>query len=157
MRPQHPVALISGASSGIGAATARSLAAEGYHLALGARRAAAVRTLAEELAAEHGIRTFTGALDVRSTGSVKTFVDGAVESLGAIHVIVNNAGLARGTDPMATVPEAQAALMLVAGPRRPRSAARAAARVPQATAAGSRGWPRTWLSRLPMPPLVVAR
>jgi NADP-dependent 3-hydroxy acid dehydrogenase YdfG len=106
MRPQHPVALISGASSGIGAATARSLAAEGYHLALGARRAAAVRTLAEELAAEHGIRTFAGALDVRSTGSVKTFVDGAAESLGAIHVIVNNAGLARGTDPMATVPEA---------------------------------------------------
>ncbi len=105
MRPKHPVALITGASTGIGAATARALASEGYHLALGARRVAEVRTLAEELGAEHGIRTFASALDVRSTGSVKTFVDAAAASLGAIHMVVNNAGLARGVDPMATVPE----------------------------------------------------
>lgn len=105
MRPQHPVVLITGASAGIGAATARALAASGCHLALGARRVRAVRTLADELASAHGIRAYAGALDVRSTGSVKAFVDGAAESLGAIHVVVNNAGLALGTDPMASVPE----------------------------------------------------
>lgn len=105
MRPAHPVALVSGASSGIGAATARALAAEGYHLALGARRLARVRDLAEELAAAHGVRTFVAALDVRSTGSVKSFVDGAVAALGGIQVVVNNAGLARGMEPLATLAE----------------------------------------------------
>jgi 3-hydroxy acid dehydrogenase / malonic semialdehyde reductase len=105
MRPHHPVALISGASSGIGAATAAALAADGFHLALGARRVSRVRELAEELAAAHGVKVHAASLDVRSTGSVKSFVDGAVAALGGIHVVVNNAGLARTMDPLATIPE----------------------------------------------------
>jgi len=105
MRPHHPVALITGASAGIGAATARALAAEGYHLALGARRVARVKQLCSELESGHGVRAWGAPLDVRSTGSVKAFVDGAVEALGAVHVVVNNAGLALGTDPLSTVGE----------------------------------------------------
>lgn len=105
MRPDHPIALITGASSGFGEATARLLAAQGCHLALGARRVEKVRALAEELAAKHGVRTFSGALDTRDTASVDRFVAGAAEALGGIHVVVANAGLARGTDRMDSVLE----------------------------------------------------
>ena len=97
MRPEHPIVLITGASSGLGAATARLLAAQGCPLALGARRVERVRALAEELAGEHGVPTFTQALDTRSTASVQAFVEGAVAALGGLHVVVANAGLAKGT------------------------------------------------------------
>jgi len=97
MRPAHPIVLITGASSGLGAATARLLAAQGCPLALGARRVERVRALAEELAGEHGVPTFTQALDTRSTASVLAFVEGAVAALGGLHVVVANAGLAKGT------------------------------------------------------------
>jgi NADP-dependent 3-hydroxy acid dehydrogenase YdfG len=96
MRPEQPIVLITGASSGFGAATARLLAAQGCHLALGARREERVRALAAELAEKHGVRTFAGALDTRSTASVTAFVAGAVAALGGLHVVVANAGLARG-------------------------------------------------------------
>jgi NADP-dependent 3-hydroxy acid dehydrogenase YdfG len=112
MRPEHPVALITGASSGFGEATARLLAAEGFHLALGARRADKVEALASELAARHGIRTFASALDTRETASVEAFVGKAAEALGALHVVVANAGLARGVDTLATVLEADWQAML---------------------------------------------
>lgn len=105
MRPEHPVVLITGASSGFGEAAARLLAAEGYHLALGARREERVRALAEELAAKHGVRTFAGAVDTRETASVDAFVHAAAEALGGLNVVVANAGLARGTDPIASVLE----------------------------------------------------
>jgi NADP-dependent 3-hydroxy acid dehydrogenase YdfG len=97
MRPAHPIVLITGASSGLGAATARLLAAQGCPLALGARRVERVRALAEELSGEYGVPTFTQALDTRSTASVQAFVEGAVAALGGLHVVVANAGLAKGT------------------------------------------------------------
>ncbi len=106
MRPEHPVALVTGASAGIGAATARALAAEGFHLALGARRVAPIRDLAEELRRSRGVQVHAASLDVRSTASVQGFVAGAVQALGALHVVVNNAGLALGMDVMAAAPEA---------------------------------------------------
>ena len=98
MRPEHPVALITGASSGFGEAIARTFAAEGFHLALGARRVDRVEALAAELAAAHGVRTWAAAVDTRDTASVEAFATGAAEALGALHVIVANAGLARGLD-----------------------------------------------------------
>lgn len=96
MRPEHPIALITGASSGIGAATARLLAANGCHLALGARRVGRVAALADELAGAHGIKTFAAELDTRSTASVEAFVQGAVAALDGLHVVVAAAGLAAG-------------------------------------------------------------
>jgi len=105
MRPEHPIVLITGASSGFGEATARLLAAQGCHLALGARRAPKVEALARELAERHGIRTFAAGLDTRSTPSVTAFVDGAAKALGGLHVVIANAGLARGVDKLDSVLE----------------------------------------------------
>ncbi|WP_124708668.1 SDR family NAD(P)-dependent oxidoreductase [Gordonia insulae] len=89
---EKKVAVVTGASSGIGAATARRLAAQGYHVVLGARRT----ELVEELAAELG---GTGRqLDVTDETSVNAFVEG----LDSVHVLINNAGGAKGLDPVAT-------------------------------------------------------
>jgi NADP-dependent 3-hydroxy acid dehydrogenase YdfG len=105
MRPEHPIVLITGASSGFGEATARLLAARGCHLVLGARRVERVKALAEELEKAHGIRTFAGFLDTRNTDLVENFVRDAVENLGGLHVVVANAGLARGLDKLESVLE----------------------------------------------------
>jgi len=58
-----------------------------------------------ELAGRHGVRVHAGALDTRSTASVERFVQDAVQALGGLHVVVANAGLARGRDPLASVLE----------------------------------------------------
>lgn len=105
MRPEHPIVLITGASSGFGEATARLLAAQGCHLALGARRVERVEALARELAEAHGVQAYAAALDTRSTASVTAFVAGAVQALGGLHVVVANAGLARGVDKLDSVLE----------------------------------------------------
>jgi NADP-dependent 3-hydroxy acid dehydrogenase YdfG len=97
MRPEHPIVLITGASSGFGEAMARLLAAQGCHLALGARRVERVQALAGELSKAHGVKVFAGAVDTRHTASVDTFVAEAAAALGGLHVLVANAGLASGT------------------------------------------------------------
>jgi hypothetical protein len=97
MRPDHPIVLITGASSGFGAAMARLLAAQGCHLALGARRVERVQVLADELVKAHGIKAFAGAVDTRDTASVNAFVEASAAALGGLHVLVANAGLASGT------------------------------------------------------------
>jgi NADP-dependent 3-hydroxy acid dehydrogenase YdfG len=112
MRPQQPVALITGASSGLGEAIARTFAAEGFHLALGARRGERVATLAAELEQAHGVRVFAGTVDTRDSASVKAFVDGAAAALGALHIVVANAGLARGLDKVWEIPDADLEAML---------------------------------------------
>jgi 3-hydroxy acid dehydrogenase / malonic semialdehyde reductase len=90
------VVLITGASSGIGEATARSLAPLGVRLALGARRLDRLEGLAAELEREHGTESLVRALDVRQVNEAEGFVAAAVERFGAIDVLLNNAGLARG-------------------------------------------------------------
>lgn len=90
-------AVVTGASSGIGAATARGLAERGYTVVLVARRVDRIRALAEELVAEgHDARPY--ALDVTDRAAVDAFA----ESLPACDVLVNNAGGAIGVDPVAT-------------------------------------------------------
>ncbi len=105
MRPDHPVVLITGASSGFGEATARLLAAEGCHLILGARRLERVQALAQALEQAHGIRAFAGGVDTRDTASVEAFVAAGVEALGALHVVVANAGLASGLHKVWEIPD----------------------------------------------------
>ncbi len=105
MRPEHPIVLITGASSGFGAAMARLLASQGCHLALGARRVERVQALADDLVKAHGIKAFAGAVDTRDTASVNTFVEAAATALGGLNVLVANAGLASGTYKMWETPD----------------------------------------------------
>lgn len=112
MRPETPIALVTGASSGFGAAIARALAADGCTLALGARRLERVRALAAELEAAHGVRTFAGAVDTRDSASVRTFVDAAAAALGGLHVLVANAGLASGLHKVWEIPDEDLEAML---------------------------------------------
>ena len=105
MRPDHPIVLITGASSGFGEAMARLLAAQGCHLALGARRLERVEALADELTRAHGVKVFAGAVDTRNTPSVNAFVEAAAASLGGLNVLVANAGLASGTYKMWETPD----------------------------------------------------
>jgi NADP-dependent 3-hydroxy acid dehydrogenase YdfG len=84
------VVVITGASSGLGEATARHLAGEGAKLVLGARRLDRLRALARELnlGTDAAVET-----DVTDRAQVKRLVDAAVAAHGRIDVIVNNAGL----------------------------------------------------------------
>ncbi|NUK94415.1 SDR family NAD(P)-dependent oxidoreductase [Streptomyces lunaelactis] len=92
-----PVAVVTGASGGIGAATARQPAAAGYHVVLTARRKDRIEALAAELIAA-GHRATAYALDVTDRPAVDTFA----ASLDRCDVLINNAGGALGADPVAT-------------------------------------------------------
>ncbi|WP_328313284.1 SDR family oxidoreductase [Streptomyces sp. NBC_00442] len=86
------VVAITGASSGIGEATARRLAADGHRLLLGARRTDRLAALAEEIAAAGGTAAFRR-LDVTDADDVRAFVAAARERYGRLDVLVNNAGV----------------------------------------------------------------
>lgn len=86
------VVAITGASSGIGEATARRLAADGHRLLLGARRTDRLETLAKELTAAGGTASFQQ-LDVTDSADVRAFVTAARERYGRVDVLVNNAGV----------------------------------------------------------------
>jgi short-subunit dehydrogenase len=86
------VALVTGASRGLGVAIARALAAEGMHLALTARNAAELHAVAEGLRAA-GARVAAIPADVASAADRRALVDAAARELGAIDVLVNNAGV----------------------------------------------------------------
>lgn len=112
MRPDRPISLITGASSGFGEAIARVLAAQGCPLALGARRVDRVEALARELRAAHGVPVYADFLDVRDAASAARFADAAAEALGGLHVVVANAGLALGLDKVWEIPDADLEAML---------------------------------------------
>jgi NADP-dependent 3-hydroxy acid dehydrogenase YdfG len=86
------VVVITGASSGLGEATARHLAAQGATVVLGARRIDRLQALADELT-RSGARARVMATDVTDRGQVQRLVDDAVQAYGRIDVMLNNAGL----------------------------------------------------------------
>ena len=88
----RPVALITGASSGIGADLAREFAADGHDLVLVARNEAALTALAAELKASHGATSTILAADLSQTGAASA-LPARVNAAGmTIDVLVNNAG-----------------------------------------------------------------
>lgn len=89
---QPKVILITGASSGIGEATVRLLAAQGHQLVIGARRTERLAALAEEFEASGGSVRHR-ALDVTSATDANAFARFALDAFGRIDVIVNNAGV----------------------------------------------------------------
>ncbi|WP_457580931.1 SDR family oxidoreductase [Ensifer canadensis] len=89
---QGKVVAITGASSGIGEAAARYLAAAGARVVLGARRTDRLSALAGEIRAAGGTASFK-ALDVTDLADMQAFVDHVVSEFGRLDVIVNNAGV----------------------------------------------------------------
>src|SRR5437868_13678016 len=86
------VVVITGASSGLGEATARQLAAQGATVVLGARRIERIQSLADELTGNGG-KALAVATDVTEREQVQRLVDAAVQTYGRIDVMINNAGL----------------------------------------------------------------
>lgn len=89
---QGKVVVITGASSGLGEATARHLASLGVKVVLGARRTEKLRAICVDIQRAGGEATFN-TMDVTSLESVKDLVDLAVQTYGKLDVIINNAGL----------------------------------------------------------------
>ena len=93
-------ALVTGATSGFGLATARALAAEGCHVAITGRREDRLRSTAEEIAKTYKVETLPLRFDVRDLAQVRAALEGAKGLLGKVDVLVNNAGLALALDPI---------------------------------------------------------
>ncbi|WP_404337174.1 SDR family oxidoreductase [Planococcus rifietoensis] len=89
---QKNTAIITGASSGIGQATAKELAAKGYHVMLAARREERLVELKKEIEAEGGSADYK-VTDVTSVDEMKSLAQATLEKTGRIDVLVNNAGL----------------------------------------------------------------
>jgi len=86
------VALVTGASSGIGEATAVALAGEGAAVALAARRADRLSDLAERIESDGG-KALPVEVDVTDHGKVEAMIGEIVGQLGGLHILVNNAGV----------------------------------------------------------------
>jgi len=96
--------LITGASSGFGAAAARAFGAEGARLLLGARRTDCLEKVVAEARQAGAPEAHFHILDVSKTPGVETFVAWAKGKMGGpknLHVLINNAGGAHGQDPVA--------------------------------------------------------
>ena len=95
------IVLITGASSGIGAACAHVLGASGAKLILNGRRKDRLTELAETLGRKYSANCLVLRFDVRELNSVKVELENLPRDWQAIDVLVNNAGLARGLDKLA--------------------------------------------------------
>ncbi|MEU7509459.1 SDR family NAD(P)-dependent oxidoreductase, partial [Streptomyces lavendulae] len=89
------VAVVTGATSGIGLAVARLLAAQDHRVFIGARSAENVAQTVKELQDE-GLEVDGAVVDVRSTDGVRAWIQAAVDRFGSVDVVVNNAGRSGG-------------------------------------------------------------
>lgn len=126
------VVVVTGASSGIGEATARRLATDGHRLFLGARRTDRLDALTREITTAGGTAAFQR-LDVIDAGDVRAFVSAVGERYGRVDVVVNNAGVmplspleALKTDEWDRMIDVNVRGVLVSPPPCPRCALRAA-------------------------------
>jgi hypothetical protein len=114
---EPPVILVTGASSGIGAATARLFGQAGYRVAMGARRIDRLLALARQIEAQGG-QALTLCIDLTRLEEIQALVQATIERYGQIDVLVNNAGAGRldwleNLDPVEGI-EGQLKLNLVA-------------------------------------------
>jgi serine 3-dehydrogenase len=92
--------LVTGATAGIGEACARRFASEGARLVILGRRAERLADLADELRSAHSVEVRTAVLDVRDRAAVEALRDELAAEDFLPDVVVNNAGKARGLDPV---------------------------------------------------------
>ncbi|UIZ98664.1 SDR family oxidoreductase [Acinetobacter johnsonii] len=89
---ENKVVVITGASSGLGEATARLLAKKGAKVVLGARRIEKLEAIVQDIRAEGGQAEFIG-MDITKPQEVQALIEKALSAFGQIDVLVNNAGL----------------------------------------------------------------
>ncbi len=94
------IALITGATSGIGEASAHIFAQQGYNLILVARRAERLETLCRHFEVKYAIRTKAIVADVREKEKVNQVLNTLPEEWTKVSVLVNNAGLSQGLEPI---------------------------------------------------------
>jgi NADP-dependent 3-hydroxy acid dehydrogenase YdfG len=94
----NQLALVTGASSGIGAATARAFAAEGARLIIAARRTDRLEKMAAEMQSAHGSQVFVLELDLLKQREAMARLEALPAAWKAVDILVNNAGLSRGLD-----------------------------------------------------------
>lgn len=100
MKIKQKSVLVTGASAGIGLATARAFASEGCRLILAARRIEKIKKLAGELTAQFGIDVLALQLDVKDRNAVFSAIGSLPEEWKKIDILVNNAGLGKGLSPI---------------------------------------------------------
>jgi 3-hydroxy acid dehydrogenase/malonic semialdehyde reductase len=98
--PMAKIALITGATAGIGEACAHTFAREGYNLILTGRRMDRLETLAQHLNDKYNVEVAVASFDVRSREQVVKSLEDLPETWKMVDVLVNNAGLSQGLDPI---------------------------------------------------------
>lgn len=101
MQTEAPVVIVTGASRGIGRAIAAEFGRAGYHCVIAARDAAALDSLADELAAAGAPRALCAAGDLRDPAQPQRVVEAALAAFGRLDAVVNNAGATKRGDFMA--------------------------------------------------------
>ena len=95
-------ALITGATSGFGRATASALAARGCHVAITGRREDRLQSFAREIRERHAVQSISLTFDVRDLAQVRSTLGASTELLSKLEILVNNAGLALALDAVQT-------------------------------------------------------
>lgn len=100
LQQMSKIAFITGATSGIGEASARKFAAEGWHLIITGRRSDRLNTLKEDLSTRYNTQVLTLTFDVRKLQEVKDAISTLNDNWKEIDLLINNAGLAVGRGPI---------------------------------------------------------